>query len=137
VATETSHRALKTKTKRTGAGPASGVASENHYSLNGRHGCEGIISDDGSGGVSVVAVVVGAGRGRRAELYLRVREAVRAGGHPEHEGLHGQMPGERLRQELRGGVHAQGLPQAAPRGHLALRARAAHPRRGAHAAPLI
>jgi hypothetical protein len=81
---------------------------ENH-AVEKHEGAEGIITDDDSGGVSVV-VVIGAGRGHRTELYLRVREVVRVDGHPKHEGLHGQIPGGHVRQELRGGMHAQGLP---------------------------
>jgi hypothetical protein len=60
-----------------------------NHAVEKHEGAEGIITDDDSGGVSVV-VVIGAGRGHRTELYLRVREVVRVDGHPKHEGLHGK-----------------------------------------------
>ena len=99
----------------------------------GRHGEGGGGGDDGArrGGAGAGR---GAARGGRAELHLRVHEAVHADGDPEHAPVRGQVPGECLYQELRGGLHAQGLPQAAQRGHFGLRDGAAHPRRGAHAA---
>ena len=78
------------------------------------------------------------GGGGGAELHLRVREAVHADADPEHRGaVLGQVQGDGVRAELRGGVRAQGLPRPARRGHRRLRAGAAHPRRGAHAALII